>query len=45
VKTPNGDGGFNEVTKQSLPEKYNKSTTLTADIKSGKNTINFPLTK
>jgi hypothetical protein len=30
---------------QALPDKYNKQTTLTADVKAGSNEINFPLTK
>jgi len=32
-----GDG------KQMLPDKFNKATTLTAEIKSGSNTVNFDL--
>jgi hypothetical protein len=31
--------------KEFLPSKYNKSSELTADIKSGKNTVDFALTK
>jgi hypothetical protein len=40
---PDIQGGAN--TKQVLPDKFNKATTLTAEVKSGTNTIDFPLTK
>lgn len=29
--------------KETIPAKYNKNTTLTADVKSGKNSCDFPL--
>ena len=29
--------------KETIPEKYNKATTLTADVKDGKNTFDFAL--
>jgi hypothetical protein len=32
-------------TKQALPDKYNKATTLTADVKSGSQKIDFTLAK
>jgi len=34
-----------EVTEEGLPEKYNARSELTADVKSGSNTIDFNLTK
>lgn len=40
---PDIQGGTN--TRQVLPEKFNKATTLTAEVKSGSNKIDFPLTK
>ena len=40
---PDIQGGDN--VKQVLPEKFNKATTLTADIEPGSNKKDFPLTK
>ncbi len=42
-KKPDGDGGFNFDTMQSLPPQFNTATTLTAEVKSGSQTIDFPL--
>jgi hypothetical protein len=40
---PDLQGPGSGDTKQVLPDKFNKSSTLTAEIKSGSNTIDFPL--
>jgi hypothetical protein len=41
-KVPNGDGGTNDVVVEGLPAKYNTSSELTAEIKSGPNVdVNF----
>ena len=43
-KIQNGDGaGVRDETKEGLPAKFNEATTQTADVKSGKNTIDFVL--
>jgi hypothetical protein len=34
-----------DVTEEGLPQKYNDKSELTADLKSGKNTVNFDLKK
>jgi hypothetical protein len=34
-----------DVTEEGLPEKYNDKSELTAELKSGKNTVNFDLKK
>ena len=36
-------GEMLEVTAEGLPEKYNNKSELTADLKPGKNTVNFDL--
>ena len=41
-KTTDPDLKSND-TKQVLPDKFNKATTLAADIKAGDNTVDFPL--
>jgi len=45
AKVPDGDNGMRDETVQALPEKYNKSTTYTAEVKSSSEPINFDLTK
>jgi hypothetical protein len=39
-----GADGVEDEKVQALPPKFNTETTLTAEVKGGKNTINFPLT-
>lgn len=39
------DAGEFDVTEEGLPDKYHDKTELTADVKSGKNVINFNLKK
>ncbi|HWL07186.1 MAG TPA: hypothetical protein VNQ76_02120 [Planctomicrobium sp.] len=38
------EGAVIEIPKVKLPKKYNEQTELAADVKKGKNTINFDLT-
>jgi hypothetical protein len=38
-------GNLLEVTQEGLPAKYHNQTELTADLKSGRNTVNFYLKK
>lgn len=39
---PDGEPGPGQ--KETVPEKYNSKSTLSADVKPGKNTFDFPLT-
>ncbi len=43
-KKSDGDGGFTFETVQSLPPQFNTASTQTAEVKSGAQTIDFPLT-
>jgi hypothetical protein len=43
IPVPGDPGTTTDETLQVIPEKFNKSSTLTADVKSGNNTIDFDL--
>jgi len=43
LPNPNDIGTFVEEAKQVVPTQYNVATTLTAEVKSGSNTLNFDL--
>jgi len=43
-KMPTGDGDPVAETKEGLPAQFNSATTQTAVVKSGSQTIDFPLT-
>jgi len=45
IPFPGDEGQFMDETILFVPEKYNLSSTLTAEIKSGKNVIDFALEK
>lgn len=40
---PTSDHEVNQVFIEKIPAKYNAETTLTADVKPGENTVDFPL--
>jgi hypothetical protein len=44
ITSKSGNASRDE-TKQAIPEKYNEKTELRADIKPGRNELNFPLKK
>lgn len=40
-----GEGAMRDETKEGLPAKYHTSSTLTAEVKAGSNTLDFDLVK